>query len=218
MAQPMAHYALAAVLRHAYRLDHYARLQAERRWEPHQPPAPEQVAVGVLGLGAIGSAVATTLAREGFAVRGFARSRRSLDGVTTFAGAAELPAFLNGLDVLINVLPLTGDTMSILRREHLQRLADGAHVVNLARGAHLVDDDLLALLDSGKLGGATLDVFTVEPLPDDHPFWSHPCIAVTPHVSGVTLLPQSARQVADKIRALERGEPVTGVVDWTRGY
>jgi glyoxylate/hydroxypyruvate reductase A len=108
--------------------------------------------------------------------------------------------------------------MSILRREHLQRLADGAHVVNLARGAHLVDDDLLALLDSGKLGGATLDVFTVEPLPDDHPFWSHPCIAVTPHVSGVTLLPQSARQVADKIRALERGEPVTGVVDWTRGY
>ena len=151
-------------------------------------------------------------------MRGYARSRHDVPNVRAYAGAAELPAFLTGLRVLINTLPLTPETIGILRREHLERLADGAHVVNLARGAHVVEDDVLALLEVGKLGGATLDVFNAEPLPPDHPFWSHPRITVTPHVSGVTMLEESVQQVAHKIRSLERGEPVSGVVDWTRGY
>jgi glyoxylate/hydroxypyruvate reductase len=218
MARPMAQYALAVVLRHAYRFDEYARCQADRRWAPRRPHAPGELEVGVLGLGAIGRAVAETIAGQGFRVRGYARSHHEVPGVRTFAGAAELPAFLTGLNVLINALPLTPETNGLLRREHLERLADGAHVVNIARGAHLVDDDLLALLDAGKLGGATLDVFSTEPLPPDHPFWSHPRITVTPHVSGVTMLEESVEQVAHKIRSLERGEPVSGVVDWTRGY
>jgi glyoxylate/hydroxypyruvate reductase len=120
--------------------------------------------------------------------------------------------------VLINALPLTPETQGILRREYLERLADGAHLVNIARGAHLNEDDLLALLEAGRLAGATLDVFATEPLPPGHPFWLHPAVTVTPHVSGTTVLDDSVRQVAHKIRSLERGEPVTGVVDWTRGY
>lgn len=218
MAVPMAQYALAVVLRFACRFDEYAQRQAERRWAPRHPRAAAEVDVGVLGLGAIGGVIAATIAAQGFRVRGHARSRRTLGGVRTYAGEAELPAFLDGLHVLVNALPLTADTAGILRREHLQRLADGAHVVNLARGAHLDEGDLLALLDSGKLSGATLDVFAQEPLPAGHPFWSHPGITVTPHVSGVTLIEESVRQVAHKIRSLERGEPVTGIVDWTRGY
>jgi len=218
MARPMAQYALAVVLRHACRFDEYVRCQAEHRWAPRRPHAPGELEVGVLGLGAIGRVVAETIAGQGFRVRGYARTRRDVSGIHPFAGAAELPAFLTGLHVLVNALPLTPETMGVLRREHLERLADGAHVVNLARGAHLVDDDLIALLDAGKLGGATLDVFTTEPLPPGHPFWSHPRIAVTPHVSGVTMLEESVEQVAHKIRSLERGEPVSGVVDWTRGY
>lgn len=218
MARPMAQYALAVVLRLACRFDEYARCQADHRWAPRRPHAPGELEVGVLGLGAIGRVVAETIAAQGFRVRGYARTRRDLPGIRTFAGAAELPAFLTGLHVLVNALPLTPETTGILRREHLERLADGAHVVNLARGAHLVDEDLLALLDAGKLGGATLDVFSAEPLPPDHRFWSHPRITVTPHVSGVTMLEESVEQVAHKIRSLERGEPVSGVVDWTRGY
>lgn len=218
MARPMAQYALAVVLRVAYRFDDYARFQAERRWAPRRPHAPAELEVGVLGLGEIGRTVAETIAGQGFSVRGYARTRRDVPGIRAFAGAAELPAFLTGLHVLVNALPLTPETTGILRREHLERLADGAHVVNLARGAHLVDDDLVALLDSGKLAGATLDVFEMEPLPADHRFWSHPRISVTPHVSGVTMLDESVQQVAHKIRSLERGEPVSGVVDWTRGY
>jgi glyoxylate/hydroxypyruvate reductase A len=218
MARPMAQYALAVVLRHACRFDEYARCQAEHRWAPRRPHAPGELEVGVLGLGAIGHVVAETIAGQGFRVRGYARSRRDVLGIRAFAGAAELAAFLTGLHVLVNALPLTPETTGILRREHLERLADGAHVVNLARGAHLVEDDLLALLDSGKLGGATLDVFREEPLPPAHPFWSHPRITVTPHVSGVTMLDESVEQVANKIRSMERGAPVSGVVDWTRGY
>jgi glyoxylate/hydroxypyruvate reductase A len=218
MARPMAQYALAVVLRHACRFDEYARCQAEQRWAPRRPPAPGELEVGVLGLGAIGRVVAETIVAQGFRVRGYARTPRDVPGIRAFAGPAELPAFLAGLHVLVNVLPLTPDTIGILRREHLERLADGAHVVNLARGAHLVDDDLLALLEAGKLGGATLDVFREEPLPPGHPFWSDPRITVTPHVSGVTLLEESVEQVAHKIRSMERGEPVSGIVDWTRGY
>ena len=218
MARPMAQYALAVVLRYACRFDEYARCQAEGRWAPRRPRAPGEVEVGVLGLGAIGRTVAETIAAQGFSVRGYARTRRDLPGVRCYAGGSELSAFLTGLHVLVNTLPLTAETTGILRREHLQRLADGAHVVNLARGAHLVEADLLALLDAGTLGGATLDVFAQEPLPAGHPFWSHPRITVTPHVSGVTMLEESVQQVAHKIRSLERGEPVTGVVDWTRGY
>jgi glyoxylate/hydroxypyruvate reductase A len=218
MAGPMAQYALAVVLRYAYRFDEYRHAQAERRWAPRRPHAPGQLEVGVLGLGAIGSVVARTIADQGFRVRGYARARHELPGVRSYAGAAELAAFLTGVHVLINALPLTAETAGILRREHLERLAEGGHLVNIARGAHLVEEDLLALLDAGKLSGATLDVFAQEPLAPDHPFWAHPGVTITPHVSGVTLLEESVRQVAHKIRLLERDEPVTGVVDWTRGY
>lgn len=218
MAGPMAQYALAVALRYAYRFDEYARHQAERHWAPRRPRAIDEVQVGVLGLGAIGKVVARAIAEQGFRVRAYARTRHAMTGIESFAGSAELPAFLTGVHVLINVLPLTDETRGILRRERLERLADGAHVVNLARGAHLVEEDLLTLLESGKLSGATFDVFAQEPLPPEHPFWSHPRITVTPHVSGVTLLAESVEQVAHKIRSLERGEPVSGVVDWTRGY
>ncbi len=91
-------------------------------------------------------------------------------------------------------------------------------MINVARGAHLVDDDLIALLDSGHLAGATLDVFRTEPLPAGHPFWAHPKITVTPHTSARTLREESIAQIAGKIQAMERGEPVAGMVDRQRGY
>jgi glyoxylate/hydroxypyruvate reductase A len=120
--------------------------------------------------------------------------------------------------VLVNLLPLTPDTSNILNHERLSRLQPGGYVINVARGAHLVDEDLLALLDSGHLAGATLDVFRTEPLPADHPFWRHPKITITPHTSARTLRETSIAQTAGKITALERGEPVAGLVDVERGY
>jgi glyoxylate/hydroxypyruvate reductase len=116
------------------------------------------------------------------------------------------------------LLPLTPETRDILNAANLSRLLPGGYVINVARGAHLVDDDLIALLDSGHLAGATLDVFRTEPLPEKHPFWTHPKITVTPHTSARTLRDETIAQIAGKITALERGEPIAGVVDVERGY
>jgi glyoxylate/hydroxypyruvate reductase A len=138
--------------------------------------------------------------------------------VTCFSGADGFKDFLAASRVLVCLLPLTPDTRDILNRDNLTRLQAGGYIINVARGAHLVDDDLLALLDSGHLAGATLDVFRTEPLPAGHPFWTHPKITVTPHTSARTLRDESIAQIAGKIGALQRGEAVAGVVDPQRGY
>jgi glyoxylate/hydroxypyruvate reductase A len=218
MAQALSEYVLAAVLRVYRRFDRYAVHQSQCVWQPEPLPARERYAVGVLGLGVIGAAIATTLARHGFAVRGHAQSRKSLAGVECRAGAVEFASFLDGLDVLVSVLPATDATRGLLDRAALGRLAAGAHVINVGRGPTLVENDLLALLDSGQLGGATLDVFGHEPLPPEHPFWRRREIVVTPHVAAETELAPSIAQVADKLARWTRGERVTGRVDRARGY
>lgn len=218
MAPALAEYVLAAVLRVYRSFDRYAALQTKCTWKPGKLRERSGYAIGVLGLGVIGGAIANALARHGFSVRGFARTPKQVKGVDCRAGAAEFGPFLDGLDVLVNVLPLTPDTRGLLDRAALRRLAAGAHVVNVGRGATLVEDDLLALLDEGHLGGATLDVFATEPLPSDHPFWRRSEILITPHVSAVTEWKPSVAQVADKLVALNRGEAVSGVVDLALGY
>ena len=120
--------------------------------------------------------------------------------------------------MLVCLLPATSETASLLDRATLHALPVGAHLVNVARGEIVVDEDLVAMLDGGHLAGATLDVFREEPLPAGHPFWHHPRITITPHASAVTLVEDSVAQVVAKIRQLERGEPVTGIVDRGRGY
>jgi len=217
MAPQMVRYVLAATLRFAQRMDVYARHQRDRRWQQLPPRASREIRVGVLGIGVIGSEVARALASFDFAVRGFASQRKSIPGVRCFSDG-ELNEFLAGLDVLVATMPLTTRTAGILNRATLSRLADGAHVINIGRGAHLVEPDLLALLDEGKLSGATLDVFRDEPLPEDHPFWGRPEIVVTPHIAGTTLPHPAVMQIVAKIRRLERGLPVTGIVDRERGY
>jgi glyoxylate/hydroxypyruvate reductase len=218
MSGQMVRYVLAAALRFAQRIDMYARQQRDAQWQQHAPREPAAAQIGILGLGVIGAAIARALNAQGFAVRGFARTAKDVPGVRTYAGETQFDAFLHGLDVLVSVLPNTTATQGILNRRTLGCLADGAHVVNIGRGAALVDADLLALLDSGKLSGATLDVFHDEPLPAAHPFWQRPEILVTPHISGLTVPGAAVAQVASKIAALERGEAVSGVANSARGY
>ena len=141
-----------------------------------------------------------------------------MKGVQCFAGADQFDDFLSGTKVLVCLLPLTPDTQDILCHRNLSKLQRGGYVINVARGAHLVDDDLIALIDSGHLAGATLDVFRTEPLPAGHPFWQHPKISLTPHTSARTLRDETIAQIAGKIMALERGEEIAGIVDLARGY
>jgi glyoxylate/hydroxypyruvate reductase A len=147
-----------------------------------------------------------------------ARSPSHPNGVMCFSGAEGFKDFLAASRVLVCLLPLTPDTRDIMNHDHLSRLRSGGYVINVARGAHLVEEDLLTLLDSGHLSGATLDVFRTEPLPAEHSFWKHPKITITPHTSARTLRSESIAQIAGKIAALQRGEPVAGMVDPRRGY
>jgi glyoxylate/hydroxypyruvate reductase A len=218
MSVQMAEYVCHAVIRYFRELDVYADEATQVHWAFRRPRVRADFTIGVMGLGVLGQRVAQALRGFEFPVVGWSRTPRVVEGITSHAGAEGLSAFLGASQVLVNLLPLTPDTENILNRDTLAQLRPGAYVINVARGAHLVDADLLTLLDSGHLAGATLDVFRTEPLPAEHPFWQHRCITVTPHTSARTLRDESVAQIAGKIRALERGEPITGVVDPLRGY
>ena len=218
MSVQMAEYVCHAVIRYFRELDVYAEEAQQAHWAFRRPRIRADFTVGVMGLGVLGQRVAQALRGFEFPVVGWSRTPRQVEGITCHAGAEGLSAFLGASQVLVNLLPLTPDTENILNRDTLAQLRPGAYVINVARGAHLVDADLLALFDSGHLAGATLDVFRTEPLPAEHPFWQHRRITVTPHTSARTLRDESVAQIAGKIRALERGESITGVVDPLRGY
>jgi len=218
MAVQMAEYVSHAVIRYFREFDHCLTAQTRHHWQARAPRPRRDFSVGIMGLGVLGARVAQAVRAFEFPVLGWSRSPKTLDGVATYHGPGGLDTFLASTQVLVNLLPLTADTRDILNRHTLSRLRPGGFVVNVARGAHLVEEDLLALLDSGHLAGATLDVFRTEPLPADHPFWAHPRVTVTPHTSARTLRDESIAQIARKIRALEQGQPIAGVVDRTRGY
>jgi glyoxylate/hydroxypyruvate reductase A len=218
MAVQMAEYVCQAVIRHFRELDVYARDMACGVWDFHKPHERAEFPVGVMGLGVLGARVARALAHFDFSVLGWSRAPKVIDGVRTFAGATQFNDFLTSCRILVNLLPLTPDTINILNRNTMSRLLPGGYIINVARGAHLVDEDLLALMQSGHLAGAALDVFRTEPLPAAHPFWQQAGITLTPHTSARTLRSESIAQIAGKINALARGEPVAGVVDTRRGY
>jgi glyoxylate/hydroxypyruvate reductase A len=218
MAELMADYCLHELLRIAGRFDAYAAQQSRARWVEHAPVPRAEMPVGVLGVGVLGAHVARALARAGFPVRGFARGPRRVDGVEVLHGADGWQAFLAATRVLILLAPRTPETEDLIDADALTRLRPGGWLINIARGALVVDADLVAALDAGRLDGATLDVFREEPLPASHPFWHHPRIRVTPHVSGPTQVAVSAAQVAAKLAAIGRGEAVGGLVDRARGY
>ena len=218
MSVQMAEYVCHALIRHFREFDHYAADVAQGKWSYRRPRLRTECPVGIMGLGVLGQRVAKAVAQFDFPVMGWSRSVKQVEGVRCFAGQTQLPEFLAHSKVLVCLLPLTEDTRGILRRDTLSQLQSGGYLINVARGAHLVEEDLIPLIDSGHLAGATLDVFRQEPLPASHPFWAHPKITVTPHTSARTLRDESIAQIVGKMLACERGEPVAGVVDRNRGY
>jgi glyoxylate/hydroxypyruvate reductase len=218
LATGMAEYAALAVLRYHRNFDAYERSQREQRWKRLPIPITAERRVGVLGLGEIGSACARVIAGLGFPVAGWSRTPKSLAGITNYSGTSGLAPFLAQTDILLCVLPLTAATRGIIDRTALAALPRGAFVINIARGAHVVDDDLIAALDSGHIAGATLDVFAHEPLPRDHRFWNHPKVTLTPHVASITNPDTAADGVAENLRRLRDGNPLLNLVDRARGY
>lgn len=218
MADQMAEYVCHALIRHFREFAAYDKDMAQRQWTYREPLPREQFPVGVMGLGALGARVARAVAVFGFPVLGWSRRAKQIAGVQCFNAQEGLAPFLRGTRVLVNMLPLTAETENILNRSTLSQLQRGAVLINVARGRHLVEEDLLPLLDSGQLAAAVLDVFRQEPLPANHPFWTDTRITITPHTAARTLFQETVAQISGKLRALERGEAIAGVVDMQRGY
>lgn len=196
----------------------YVAAKTARVWGPLEVPPASTRTIGVMGMGALGSAVLERLASYGFDLRGWNRSLREMEGVESFAGPDQLQPFLAGCDVLICLLPLTPATRGILNRELFSLLPAGAALVNVGRGPHLVEADLLEALDTGQLSRAILDVTEPEPLPAEHPFWAHPRVFLTPHVASMTQPESAAPILLENVRRHQRGEPLADVVDRSRGY
>ncbi len=218
MRRQMTAYVIAAVLRRMCHMADYEAQQADQRWRMLEPFDPAETTVGVLGLGALGRDTAEKLAALGFQARGWSRGPKEIPGVESFAGRESLDVMLRGCDMVCCLLPLTSETDGILNAAAFAAMKPGAYLINTARGAHVINADLIAALDSGHLGGATLDVFDVEPLAADNPLWRHPKVTVTPHMSAFTIARSCAGQIADNYKRMLDGRPLVNQVDPAREY
>lgn len=216
--QGMAEYVRWAVIHYHRDFDRALAQQQQLVWQRHPQRLAGEYRIGVMGLGSLGGAIVGELAEAGYAVRGWSRSARQLTGVRTFSGPAEFDQFLDGLDLLINLLPLTDATRGVLCQKTFEALAPNAAVINCGRGQHLQVADLVNAVNTGRLRGALLDVFEKEPLPLDSRLWSTPGIVVTPHMASCVSHDCIAQQVAENARRLACDEPLLNQVDPALGY
>lgn len=217
LTEGMVEWCTAHVLRHHLALDRDI-CRDDSLWDPVVPPLARERKVTILGLGTLGQAVAKALLALNFQVSGWSRSLKQMAGVETFSGTDGLVQALTGAEIVILLLPQTDETENILNAERLAVLANGGVVINPGRGPLINDDDLIAALDAGHLSAATLDVFRTEPLPAEHPFWSHPKVTVTPHIASVTRPSSACDVIAENIRRGEAGAPFLHLVDRKAGY
>ncbi len=214
----MWEYTLAATLNHMKDFAKYNRQESYQYWRQHTYKIIPETTVSIMGLGQIGGYVAKQFAKLGFKTQGWSNSPKKIRKVKSFVGEKQLPKFLKNTDVLINILPLTAATTGILNQQLLSQLPKGAYLISVGRGGHLVEGDLIPLIDSDHLAGATLDVFHTEPLPHKHPFWRHSKVQVTPHVASLTNVESAVNQVVENYQRMKRGEKLLNEVSSEKGY
>lgn len=213
----MVEWVTGHVLRYHLGMDAHI-LNPDRQWDAKAPPLASERPVTILGLGELGRACANALRVLGFPVSGWSRSPRQIEGITTFSGDDGLQAALSQAQIVVTLLPFTAQTENLINAESLGWLPKGAFLINPGRGPLIDDQALLDALDAGQLAHATLDVFRIEPLPQDHPFWAHPRITVTPHIAAATREATASKVIAENIRRGQAGEPFLYQVDRTLGY
>ena len=217
LTQGMVEWVVGHTLRHHLGMDAHI-LGQDGIWRPDYPPLAADRPVTILGLGALGEACGHALSGLGFPVTGWSRNPKDISGIRCLHGNAGLREALTDAQVVILLLPATPATENTLDAARLALPAKGAFVINPGRGPLIDDAALLAALDSGQIGHATLDVFRIEPLPVDQPFWAHPKVTVTPHIAAETRAITASETIVENIRRGEAGEPYISLVDRALGY
>ncbi|SLN66839.1 Glyoxylate/hydroxypyruvate reductase A [Falsiruegeria litorea R37] len=217
LTQGMIEWVMGHTLRYHLGIDGHMNGQ-DGMWRNVAPPLAQDRKVTVLGLGALGAAVAQALAGLGFDVSGWSRSAKDIDGILCLHGTEGLRSALSEAEIVVLLLPNTPATANTLNAQTLAQLPSGACIINPGRGPLIDDDALLAALDSGQIAHATLDVFRIEPLPAEHPYWAHPQVTVTPHIASETRASTASQVIAENIRRDLNGEPLLHIVDRFLGY
>ena len=217
LTEGMVEWVVGHALRHHLGMDRHI-INPGHVWDATCPPLARERRVAMLGMGALGTACAQALAALNFEVVGWSRSEKSVPGLHSLHGETGLEAAMRSADIVVTLLPKTPETENLLDARRLAWLKPGAVILNPGRGALINDAALLAALDAGRVGHATLDVFRVEPLPQDHPYWAHPRVTVTPHIAADTRATGAAKVLVENIRRGESGEPFLHLVDRARGY
>lgn len=223
LSQRMSDYVVAHVTMHHRQFSRFRDDQKARRWSQYYPPAAGETTVGIMGMGVLGQDAVTRLRPLGFDLRSWSRTPKVIEGVEGFTGPEAFDAFLAGTDILVNLLPLTPETTGILNRETFaklrrDRLQGGPVIINAARGGHQKEADIVAALEDGTLGAASLDVFEVEPLPQDSPLWAQPNCYITPHIAAISNEQSGVSYFSAILRNHEAGTALPNVVDRKRGY
>lgn len=216
LSDQMAEFVLAGILNHRLHLTYYREQQAASHWRGKDFLTGKNVTI--LGLGELGSTTAKLLNQNGYNVSGWSRSEKNIDGIKSYFGNDQLKPSLSHADFVVCLLPLTPDTTNILNADFFVAMKKGTYLINVGRGDHLNEDDLMDALSNEQLSGALLDVFKTEPLPDDHLFWKHPKIHITPHISSPTDKAKVARQILDNYSRIESGSTLMNQVDRQRSY
>ena len=211
----MSAFVLALIMSYLKNISYH---HCNNTWEPKKYLRIEDAHVGSMGLGTLGGGLAEVLLKNDFKISGWSNSEKQMNGVSAFHGKDQLPEFLETVNILVCLLPLTPETEGILNKDLFKKLPKGAYVINVARGEHLVEEDLLEMVQQCHLSGASLDVFRKEPLPQDHPFWKEPKIMITPHIASITDPRKVVPQVAENYRRLQKGEDLKNVVPREKGY
>jgi glyoxylate/hydroxypyruvate reductase len=214
----MFEFLLAGITGFMKKIPNYFLDQKNKVWQQKSYKTISKTTVTILGLGEIGTYVAQKISALGFSTKGWSKSEKKITNVISFCGENELKEALNGTDILINILPLTAETENILSSNNLKQLNEGACLINVGRGEHLVEADLIELLDNGYLAHAILDVFRVEPLPQEHPFWKHDKISVTPHIASITNVDSASDIVVANYKKFKNKEPLLNKVSLKKGY
>lgn len=218
LQEQMAEYVLNAITNYRLHIGDYFENKRKGIWEQKSTTPKKHATVGIMGLGEMGSNVATLLVQQGYTVSGWSRSKKDIEGVTSFAGKDELDDFLSETKILVNLLPLTEETEGFLDLDLFKKLKQPGYLINVGRGDHLVEEDLIYAFDMGYLEGACLDVFEEEPLPKNHSFWNRKQIMITPHIAAITPAKEAAEVIVENYKRAMSGMDLLFEVDREKGY
>jgi len=218
LSNDMWEFLLTAVMSQMKNVNQYLKNQESKVWKQLEYSTISNTTIAITGLGSIGGYVAQKFAQLGFKVKGWSYSKKQIANVESFVGKEGLKSCLNQSDFLINLLPFTENTSNLLNKNTLGYLPQHAFLINVGRGESLVESDLIELIDSSNLSGALLDVFRKEPLPEEHPFWNHPKIQITPHVASLTNVNSATNLIIENYRRFQNNEELLHSVSIKKGY